>query len=339
MVEMTEIAGANIDRARRTARRFFRHENAVLVIVLVGLVGIMSAVTNGLSTRADNLLNVLLQSSIRGVVSIGQAFVILTAGIDLSVAGIALFSSYMVSAATTTEPAHMIFGSSLPAYAGVAVALLAGAGWGVLSGSFVSRIGMPALIVTLGVWEITKGVTWQVSKADQIGHLPDALSIIGHGRVAGVSVAFIVFISVAVAAYIVLTHTKFGRQIYAVGGNPVSAWLSGIDVRRTRFAVYVISGFCAALGAVLFTGRVMRWSLLAFEGLELDSIGSVAVGGLSLFGGRGTMIGVIIGVFIITVINNAMSIMKADPALQGIVKGAIIFTAVAIDCIRRRRGQ
>ena len=337
MVEMAERPEATVDRARDVARRIFRHENAVLVIVLIGLMGIMSAVTGGLSTRVDNLLNILLQSSVRGVVSIGQAFVILTAGIDLSVSGIAIFSAFMVSAMTTAETAHSFPTYHYPAYAGVALALLAGASWGVLSGSFVSRIGVPALIVTLGMWEITKGVTWQISKADQIGHLPESLSIIGQGRVAGVPVSFIIFISLAVVAYLVLMYTRFGRSVYAVGGNPVSAWLSGISVKRTIFSVYVISAFCAALGGVIFTGRVMRWSQLSLKGLELDSIGSVCVGGVSLFGGRGTMIGVIIGVFIISVINNAMSILKADPMLQGIVKGAVIFTAVAIDSLRRRR--
>jgi len=337
MVEMAGRPETTVDRARDVARRIFRHENAVLVIVLIGLMGIMSVATGGLSTRVDNLLNILLQSSVRGVVSIGQAFVILTAGIDLSVAGIGIFSAFMVSATTTAETAHSFPTFHYPAYAGVALALLAGASWGVLSGSFVSRIGVPALIVTLGMWEITKGVTWQISKADQIGHLPESLSIIGQGRVAGVPVSFIVFISLAVVAYLVLMYTRFGRSVYAVGGNPVSAWLSGISVKRTRFSVYVISAICAALGGVIFTGRVMRWSQLALKGLELDSIGAVCVGGVSLFGGRGTMIGVIIGVFIIGVINNAMSILKADPMLQGIVKGAIIFTAVAIDSLRRRR--
>jgi ribose/xylose/arabinose/galactoside ABC-type transport system permease subunit len=269
-------------------------------------------------------------------VSVGQAFVILTAGIDLSVSGIAIFSSLIVSAATTNEPMNMLFSTSLPAFAGVVVALIAGASWGILSGSLVSRIGIPALIVTLGVWEITKGVTWQISEAGQIGHLPDALSAIGQGRVAGVPVSFIIFISLAVAAFIVLTYTRYGRGIYATGGNPVSAWLSGINVNQVKFSVYIISAFCAALGGIIFVGRVQRWSLLALRGLELDSIGAVAVGGVSLFGGRGTMIGVIIGVFIITVINNALSILGADPAVQGIVKGAIIFTAVAVDFLRRR---
>lgn len=337
MVEMAESSKADSGRFRRSARGLLRHENGVLVIVLIGLIAVMSVVTKGLLTRTDNMLNILLQSSMRGVVSIGQAFVILTAGIDLSVSGIAIFSAFMVSAMTTTETAHSFATPHLAAYTGVALALLAGASWGVLSGTFVSRIGMPALIVTLGVWEITKGVTWQISKADQIGHIPESLAIIGQGRVSGVPVSFIIFISLAVVAYIVLTYTRFGRYIYAVGGNPVSAWLSGIKTKQMYFSVYVISAACAALGGVIFIGRVLRWSQLALEGLELDSIGSVAVGGVSLFGGRGTMIGVVIGVLIISVINNAMSILKADPMLQGIVKGAIIFTAVAIDCIRRRK--
>ena len=142
---------------------------------------------------------------------------------------------------------------------------------------------------------------------------------------------------VAVIAYFVLNHTTYGRSIYATGGNPVSAWLSGIKVRNILFSVYVISGFLASLAGVIMTSRVMSASLDSLKGLEMDSIAAVVIGGISLMGGKGTLVGVVLGVLILGVINNGMSVLGADPAFQGIVKGIIIIAAVTIDYVRRGR--
>jgi ribose/xylose/arabinose/galactoside ABC-type transport system permease subunit len=195
---------------------------------------------------------------------------------------------------------------------------------------------MPALIVTLAMWEITKGVAFQVSGGYSITQMPEALVWFGSGTIAGVPVPVIAFIAVAVIAYFILSHTPFGRSVYAVGGNPVSAWLSGINVKRIIFSVYVIAGFLAGMAGVIMTARVMSASMRTLQGLELNTIAAVCIGGVSLMGGIGSIIGVVIGILIIGVINNGMSVLGAGPAVQGIVKGVIIFTAVAIDYVRHR---
>jgi ribose/xylose/arabinose/galactoside ABC-type transport system permease subunit len=214
--------------------------------------------------------------------------------------------------------------------------LLAAIGWGVINGLAVSRIGMPPLIVTLAMWQVTKGVAFEIGEGRSIGHLPDSLTFFGSGSVYGVPVPVIVFITVSVIGYFVLQYTTFGRSVYAVGGNPVSAWLSGIKVKHILFLVYVISAFLAGLAGLIFLGRIMTASMETLGGLELDSIAAVVIGGVSLMGGRGSIIGVVIGTIMIGVINNGMSILGADPFLQGVAKGVIIITAVAIDYIRRR---
>ena len=150
------------------------------------------------------------------------------------------------------------------------------------------------------------------------------------------AVPLIIFILVAASSYFVLRHTTFGRSVYAAGGNPASAWLSGINVKKTLLIVYAISGCLSGLAGVVMTARVMSASMRTLEGVELDSIAAAAIGGISLMGGRGSLIGVIFGVLIIGVINNAMSVLGASPAVVGIVKGAIIFSAVAIDYLRRQ---
>ncbi len=278
----------------------------------------------------------LLQSSIRGVASVGQAFVILSAGIDVSVGGMGLFCT-VLGASIMTSSFMNVVGDPVPMIIALPIMVLAGIGWGAVNGTMVSRIGMPPLIVTLGMWEITKGAAFQTGSGQSIGFLPEGLLFFGGGRIAGVPVPVIIFIVVAIIGYWVLSYTTYGRSVYAVGGNPVSAWLSGINVKRILFSVYVISGFLAGLAGVIITGRVMSASMISLQGLEIDSIAAATVGGVSLSGGKGSLFGVVFGVLIIGVVNNSMSILGAGPAVQGIVKGAIILIAVAVDYIRRQR--
>jgi ribose/xylose/arabinose/galactoside ABC-type transport system permease subunit len=262
--------------------------------------------------------------------------VILTAGIDVSVGGNALFCSTL-GAALMTSGELSIISNPLPIGLGALIMLMAGLGWGAVNSALVSRVGIPALISTLGMWQITTGAAFEIIQGRSIGALPERLAWWGQGNVAGVPVPAIVFIVVAVIAYYVLNYTSYGRSIYATGGNPVSAWLSGIDIRRVLFSVYIIAGFLAGLAAFIQLGRVMSASMMGLEGLELDSIAAVTIGGVSLFGGRGNLIGVIIGTLIIGVVNNGLSVLKVDPPSIRIVKGAIIILAVAIDTVRRRR--
>jgi ribose/xylose/arabinose/galactoside ABC-type transport system permease subunit len=145
-----------------------------------------------------------------------------------------------------------------------------------------------------------------------------------------------VVIFAAVISYLVLSYTTFGRSVYAVGGNPVSAWLCGVNLKRIQLIVFIISGFLSGLAAIIMTGRVMSASMKSLTGLELDTIAAVCIGGISLMGGRGSLIGAIVGVLIIGVINNGLSILGASPAMQGIVKGTIIIAAVAVDYLRKR---
>jgi len=219
----------------------------------------------------------------------------------------------------------------------LAVMLAFGAGIGACNALSISRIGMPALIVTLAMWQIMTGTTFLVCGGYTIGNLPPAMSFLGAGRVVGIPVPVIIFVVVTVVAYFILNHTSFGRSVYAVGGNPVSAWLSGINVKNIVFSVYVISGFLAALAGMIILGRVMCASTATASGLELDSIAAVSIGGVSLMGGRGTIVGAILGTIIIGVINNGLTMIAVKPWYQLIVKGAIIFAAVAVDVVRRRR--
>ena len=333
MVEITERPARA--KARVIARRFFGHENAPLLFVLIAIVLIMGYFTGGKTLSLANMRNTLLLTSINGVAAIGQGFVILTAGIDVSVGGNAMFCS-VLGAGVMASNWQNIIGHPLPVGLGALIMLLAGLGWGSVNGVLVSRVGIPALISTLGMWQITYGAGLGVSQGHDIGWQPDALGWFGSGSVAGVPVPVIIFVVVAVVAYFVLNYTTYGRSVYATGSSPVSAWLSGVKVKRILFSVYAIAGFLAGLASFTMLGRQLFASNRSLEGLEIDSIAAATVGGISLMGGRGTLIGVVLGTLIIGIVDNAMTVLNADPATIGVAKGAIIILAVVIDYIRRR---
>jgi ribose/xylose/arabinose/galactoside ABC-type transport system permease subunit len=327
-------AGSKVGGA---ARRFFRHENAILAIVMVALIAGIGAVTKGLTLGRANVANVLLQSAITGVASVGQTFAILTAGIDLTVGGVGLFTSILGASLMTSVVEQNIAGSPLSIYTAIPIMILAGAAWGTANGSLISRVGMPPLIVTLGIWQICDGAAFQVSKGKYIIDLPENLNFMGSGDIGGVPVLVIIFIITAVVGYFVLNHTVFGRCVYSVGSNPLSAWLSGINVKRVLLIVYIISGLLAGLAGAMMTARSMSASMQTLGGFELNTIAAACVGGVSLAGGKGNIIGVVLGVLIIGIINNGMSIMGATVTAQGIATGVIIIVAVAIDYLRRRQ--
>ena len=335
MAETPEQAKPFVVKAREFAKRFLRHENTALIVVLAALIGVMSLATKGLSASPANARNILIQSSIRGVAAVGQAFVILTAGIDLSVGGMGLFCTYLGGLLMTEGPARIV-AQPFPIYQAIPIMMITGLGLGVINGLGVSRVGLPPLIATLALWEITKGASFHISGGQSVFELPPNLGFFGQGAVAGVPVPVIIFITVAVVAYLVLQYTTFGRSVYAVGGNPASSWLTGINVKRVLLLAYAISGFLVGLASVIYIGRVMAASYQSLRGLELDCIAATVIGGVSLAGGRGTIVGAVIGAIIIGVINNGMSILGAGPALQGTVKGAVIYAAVTIDFLRRR---
>jgi ribose/xylose/arabinose/galactoside ABC-type transport system permease subunit len=335
MAEVTEKSFTSQERGRDIARRVVRHENFVLLVVLLGLIGIFSAITHGATTVRENMSNVLVQSCFRGTTAIGQAFVILTAGIDISVAGVGVLSSIVGGVLMTVGPLNVL-GYPMSPFAAVPIMLLIAVAWGAVNGVIITRTGIPPLIATFCIWHISQGIAYYPTGGKTVTDLPESFLGIAGKYIAGVPTGGSVCIVTAVVAYFVLNYTPFGRSVYAVGGNPVSAFLSGVNVRRTQTLVYIISGLTAGMTGVLITSRSLAGSIEGLNGLEFDAIASVIIGGVSLFGGRGNIIGVVLGALIIGVINNAVSVMHAGHAAFYIVKGAIIVAAVALDVLRRR---
>lgn len=342
MAEVTERRGRGT--ARDIARRVFRYENATLGIILAAITGALAVATGGKSIAVRNMKMVVVEGATMGVGAIGQLFVMLTGGIDLSVAGMAFGTSALGSSMMCTElwrnilVTQNILGYTGPAsiWVGVPAMLAMGVGLGALSGLFVSRIGVPPFIATLGMWQVAHGVGFLITGGFTIPHLIDPLRFFGQGFIYGFPVAGIIWIVVAAVVYFVLHYTSYARSVYATGSNPVSAWLSGVSVKNTQLSVYMISGFTAALGGLIRTARVMSVSYSSFDFLELQTIASAVIGGVSLFGGKGTVIGVVLGALVISVILNGMTILRADPFLESLILGVIVIAAVAIDYWRGR---
>jgi ribose/xylose/arabinose/galactoside ABC-type transport system permease subunit len=312
-----------------------QHGDAIRGIIVAVLIVVFGVLSKGATTTTSNVANILVQTSIKGVAAIGQTLVILSRGIDLSVYGIATLTGMVGGAMMTSDMDRNIVGYVMSPQIVIPLMFLVGAGFGSVNGVLVSRAGIPALIVTLGMWQVTRGIASQITGGHYIVGLPESIEYIANGSVGLVPVPIIILFSTVGLMYFVLNYTTFGKQIYATGGNQAGAWLSGIDVKRTLLIVYAIAGLFYTLANLINTSRIMTASVEGAKGLELDSIAACAVGGISLAGGVGTITGMLLGALIIGIVGNGLSVIGAGTATMAITKGAIIIVAVGIDYLRK----
>jgi ribose/xylose/arabinose/galactoside ABC-type transport system permease subunit len=228
-------------------------------------------------------------------------------------------------------------GDPWPVALGVLVILLVAMAMGTVNGLLVARLRISALVVTLGTWQIGNGLAYQVTGRGFVDKIPDSIALIGQGHILSVPVPIILFFAIVAASYFLLHHTPFGAEIYAVGGNPKAAFISGVRVRRVRIMVFAVAGLLYAVGSVVSMSSYLSATMAQSSGLELSTIAAVAIGGVSLAGGKGTMIGVLLGTLIIGVVDNGLSVMGIGPEYQSTIKGVIVILAVLADAIGQRR--
>lgn len=293
-------------------------------ISLIGLL-VLCIIIAAISPRfltISNVLNVLTQVSVNAILAIGMSFVIITGGIDLSVGSVLAITGAVVATFAKTG------GNILP---GVIAAIIIGAAIGLVNGLLVSKGKVQAFIVTLATMTIFRGVTYVYTNGNPISGLGDNISFIGNRSIFGVPLPIFFIIIVLLIAWYALNQTRFGRYIYALGGNEDSARLSGINTDKIKTLVYVISGITAAIAGIIVTSRIGSASPNAGTGFELDAIAAVVLGGTSLAGGEGKVTGTIIGALIIGVLNNGLNLMGVNPFYQAIAKGLVILLAVLLD--------
>lgn len=281
--------------------------------------------------KLSNLVNVLRQMALYGVVSIGMTFVILTAGIDLSVGSIIGIVAIIVT--------QLLNGGVSPVLA-MAIALIAGSALGAFNGLGITLGRIPAFIMTLGVMVMGRGLAMTLANGEPISlsdPATEAVGWIGTGFFLTIPVPVWIFASVAFMASLTLRYSPYGRCIYAVGSNEEASRLSGIHVLFVKTSVYVVSGLLAALTAIIFVARLSVAEPTAGTAIELEAIAISVIGGASLFGGEGTVSGTILGAAILAVLANILNLTGVSPFTQQIIKGAIIIAAVFLEILKERK--
>jgi ribose transport system permease protein len=297
---------------------------------LIGL-GILCAVLGTLSDHFltfDNLINVFRQSAVNALIALGQLLVIVTAGIDLSVGSVMGLSCVLA--------ALMLKAGAPPAVA-LAASLAIGATLGAINGTLLTKLHLPhPFIPTLGMMNVARGLALVISGGFPISELPEGFRFVGAGTVLWIPAPVLLVVAFCVLFHIFLTRTTAGRDIYAIGGNPQAARLSGVPVDRRLILVYTLSGMMAGAASIVLAGRMNSGFPLAGSGAELDAIAAVIIGGASFFGGVGTVGGTLVGALIMGVLRNGLNLLNVSASWQTVVIGVVIVGAVLVDVIRKR---
>jgi len=307
---------------------------AVLVVLIIGI-----AIKDPRFISFATFMDVLTQSSTRIIIALGACFAILTAGADLSAGRVvgfsAVISASMIQASEYTSKFYPNLGH-LNIFIPIIVGILAGGVVGLLNGFIVSRFDVPPFIATLGTMVIVYGANsiyfdMAPNRSQPIGGLRADFSKLGTGSFLNIPYVVIIAAVVTVIIYVVLNKTKLGKDVYAIGGNREAATVSGINVRKSLLTIYVIAGLLYGLAGVLEAARTGGATNNYGNGYELDAIAACVVGGWSVSGGVGTVPGIVVGVFIFSVINYGLTFIGVNPYWQQIIKGVIIVSAVAVD--------
>ncbi|WP_413693967.1 ribose ABC transporter permease [Psychromonas sp. KJ10-2] len=321
----SNITTPEVNQSKRyifTKAWFIEQKSLIALIALIAVVSVL----NEYFFTLDNLLNILRQTSVIAILAAGMTLVILTAGIDLSVGSILALCGAFAASMISLE---------ISVFIAIPVSLLGGAVLGSMTGVIISKGKVQAFIATLVMMTLLRGVTMVYTDGRPIStgftDVADHFAWFGTGYLFGIPVPVWLMIFVFAGIWYLLNHTRFGRYVYALGGNESATKLSGINVDRIKIGVYGICGLLSALARIIITSRLSSAQPTAGMGYELDAIAAVVVGGTSLAGGRGYIMGTLIGALIIGVLNNALNLLDVSSYFQMIVKAAVILLAVLVD--------
>lgn len=294
------------------------------VIALIILMAVITIINSNFLT-ANNLLNLLLQVTSNALIAFGMTFVILTGGIDLSVGSILALSSALTAG---------LLGSGMPVTLAILISLILGCLLGMMNGLLISYGKLAPFIVTLATMTIFRGATLVYTNGNPITKgLSDTFlfQFLGQGYIVGIPFPVIIMFIVFIVLYVLLHKTAFGKSVYAIGGNEKAAYISGVKLNKVKIIIYSISGMMASISGLIITSRLSSAQPTAGASYEMDAIAAVVLGGTSLSGGKGRILGTLIGALIIGVLNNGLNIIGVSAFWQQVVKGVVILIAVLID--------
>jgi ribose transport system permease protein len=326
MASTAANASASSWRARLRGGAALRLESLVVLAVLSATMAVLSSAFLSVS----NILNILLSTSVFGVLAIGMTFVISSAGIDLSVGSILALSG-VVGAILTSN-------LDWPWWIGILGCLATGAATGAVNGFLITKGAIPPFIVTLGMLGVARGLALVLSDGVSIYGLAPEMTWLGQGRPFGVPVPVVILLLTALAAHVVLSHTRFGVYAQVIGDNEAAARAMGVRVERMKVLLYTLSGLLSGLAGLLFAARINSGEPTAGLSYELTAITATILGGTNLFGGRGTVAGTLIGALIMGVLQNGLNLLAVRPFYQQIAIGAVLILAVWLDRINSREG-
>jgi ribose transport system permease protein len=294
-----------------------------LAVLFVGL-----AIASPHFLTNTNLSSVVRQTAVINIMALGMTLIIVSGGIDLSVGAILAMGGLIGTMA-------MEKGHSIPV--GVAAGILTGCFWGCVNGILTTRLGINPFIVTLGTLGIVRGLTLIISNGLPVHQIPKEFSFLGEGNVLGVPFVLWILLACALIVHAVMEHTKLGRYAFAIGSNPDAAFYAGIPVAFHTTAVYAIGGALTGLAGMIEASRLMTGQPTAGQGYELQAIAAVVIGGGSLRGGEGSVVGTLVGAFIMGLLSNGSDLLGISPYLQQAIIGAVIILAVSFDELRKRK--
>lgn len=297
-------------------------------LILVFLLVLFAFVAPNFMTFG-NLRTLIRQVSFSGISAVGLMFVMISGGIDLSIGSQIVFSNVLL--------AIMMAEWKLPPSLAIPLILLVGTGLGAINGFLCIKLKIHPLIITLGTSAIFKGFGYIINRSRNIMGFPDSFRWFGQGYVWGIPVPVIIMVVVALIGSFILTRTYFGRKVFALGGNEEAARLAGVNLNKMKVSLFMICGFVSAITTVLLLSRVFAGQTITGQGLEFDCLTAALLGGVSFKGGEGTIFGLIVGIIIIGVLNNAMQLANFPDFSQTVVKGAVLLIAVAFDVYQKSR--
>jgi ribose transport system permease protein len=331
-----EALEAPVETAQPVWKQLLTGSSTSIFLVLVGMIAVFSILQFDQFFTISNARNIATDAAVLLVVATGLTYVIITAGIDLSVGSVLVFSSVVSARAMNAVGGGDTWGVII---VGIVVGLAAGVGWGILNGFLVSKAKIPAFIVTLGTLGMALGAALLITGGVDERNVPFKLvETIGTGRLFD-QIPYLVLIAAAVALVfgIILAQTRFGRYTYAIGSNEEGVRRAGVDVDRHLIKVYALAGALAGFAGALSLARFGTTSIAGNTTLNLDAIAAIVIGGTSLFGGIGTIVGTVVGVFIPAVLRNGFVIVGVQPFWQQVAVGAVLIIAVYVDQLRRAR--
>ncbi len=307
---------------KETKKKVINQINIYRSVLILAVICVFASILSDSFLSVSNLFNVIKQITVAGIVGCGMTFVILTGGIDLSVGSVVGLAGAVAAG---------IMASTGSAVLAVLAALGIGILCGAANGFFVAQCEIPPFIATLGMMTLLRGCVLVYTKGAPISIKVDSYKFIGKGVIAGIPFPVILLLILYLIAHYLLTQTSFGRNVYAFGGNREAARLSGIRVKYTEWLVYIFNGLMSGIAAIVLTARLGSAQSTSGEGIEMDAIAAVILGGTSLSGGSGFVLPTVVGAMIMGIIDNILTLMNVNPHATNIVKGAVVLIAVLVD--------